>query len=182
MNPSRTCRIVVAVVGLFMALSCQSPETAQEVKPTPTPEPPVVIQSGYCSFTITPPPFTEQFVLSRPDCHYEWRDTYGKMFSVWVSRHRNRHGLAIHEMSKPLDRIQWSKGEQHGHPYNQSIDEIEGKDSEDCDSKVVARFFDMPNKPKGEIIAVTAGACIEAWERDSYRNELNATLDSFRPL
>ena len=72
------------------------------------------------------------------------------------------------------------QGEQHGHVYNETIDEIKGKDSEDCDSKVIARFFDMPDKSRGEIIAVTAGACTKAWERDSYRNELLATLRECR--
>ena len=181
MNLPKTYRMIAAVLGLFLVVACQGPQPAQEPaqEPLPTPEP-VMVRDEHCSFTLTPPLYTELSIRSVEDCQYNWNDTFGQAFSVWVSHLNITPGYSIHDLVERRDGYQVTTGEQRRNAYTQVINKVEGEGS-DCASTIIRRYFDVPRKD-GEAISISAGVCTDVWERGSFHDVIFDSLDSFRPL
>ena len=174
------------IVFLMLVIGCgqtPAPTPQAESVPTPTEVPvrePVVVSTEHCAFTLTPPPLSEQTLLSHDrseGCHYQWLDSLYGNYAVWVSLHK------VVTAKGTLAKMQESgkiKGEQHGHTYYGSREVVEGNDS-DCDTMEVMRVFAVPNQP-GEIMAIRSSICESDWERGNFQKVLLDTLDSFRPM
>ena len=163
MNLPTTYGMIAVVLGLFLVLGCQGPEPAQE--PPPTPEP-VVFRDEHCSFTFTPPLYTEMSIRSVEDCEYNWNDTFGEAFAVWVSHINITPGHSIHDLIKEgQEGDQITRGEQRRNTLYTDHQRVRGRRGSDCASTVIHRYFDVPTEGRrGDFnIGRDLYRCLGAW-------------------